>query len=89
MGVGLATAYLKQDNVTVIAAVRDPSNTADLTAVRPADGSKLVVVRIRADSETDAAEAIATLQTAHGINALDIVLANAGIVSCLVCDETG
>ena len=39
----------------------------------------MIIVKISSTSETDAAEAVKELETAHNIKALDIVIANAGI----------
>lgn len=65
----------------VVAAVRDPSSASSKALANlPKDASsKLIVVKIDSASTTDAAEAVATLQTEHGITSLDVVIANAGI----------
>lgn len=42
-------------------------------------GSKLIVVKIDSESETDAKAAVALLKTQHGIVNFDTVIANAGV----------
>lgn len=39
----------------------------------------MIIVKIRSDSDTDAAEAVKELQNVHGIKSLDLVIANAGL----------
>ena len=79
----MAATYLQRPNITLIAAVRDPaSETAKtLKNLSHGAGSKLNVVKIDSASETDAKAAIGQLKTQHGISALDIVIANAGVGS--------
>ncbi|KAH7040890.1 uncharacterized protein B0I36DRAFT_344555 [Microdochium trichocladiopsis] len=81
LGRGLLERYLLKPNHTVIAANRDPSSpsSTSLEQLPKGAGSKLIIVKIDADSETDAAAAVAELKTKHGIEYLDIVIANAGI----------
>lgn len=65
----------------MVVAVRDPAHPT----VRALDdlprgaGSRLAAVRYDAGSELGAAEAVAELQARHGIDRLDVVVANAGI----------
>lgn len=76
IGRGLAEAFLSRPNHTVIAAVRKLATS--LTDFKPAEGSKLLVVRIQ--NETSADPSIAAQQiTEMGITRLDLVIANAGI----------
>ncbi|KAI0012470.1 putative aflatoxin biosynthesis ketoreductase nor-1 [Xylariaceae sp. FL0662B] len=77
IGRALVEAYLSRPNQTVIGAVRNPESTT-LKSIKPAEGSKLVVVKIEATSETDPARAIEQIKAA-GINALDVVIAVAGV----------
>jgi len=79
IGLGLAAHYLKQKNTVVIAGVRNPSGAKELSELKPASGSKLIIVKLDSKSETDAKEAVALLKSKHGINHLDVVIANAGI----------
>ncbi|KAI8255738.1 putative beta-1,3-N-acetylgalactosaminyltransferase 2 [Colletotrichum sp. SAR 10_98] len=58
--------------------VEADENVGSLTQVRR---SRLVVVKIDATVEKDAHDAVAELQKDHGIDHLDIVIANAGVSS--------
>ncbi|GFZ51957.1 hypothetical protein JCM24511_09727 [Saitozyma sp. JCM 24511] len=69
IGLGLAKAYLEQ-GYTVIGAVRDPPKQP------PLEG--LITVKIDAESDTDAFEAVTSLKS-RGITTLDLVIANAGV----------
>ncbi len=65
----------------MIAAVRQPSEP-DATALHElpaAAGSRLIVVQIDSASDTSASAAMAQLVAGHGITALDMVIANAGV----------
>jgi norsolorinic acid ketoreductase len=65
--------------VTVIAAVRNPSSSeTTLSDLPTGQGSRLIIVKIDASSDTDAKAAVESL-TSQGVSALDIVIANAGI----------
>ncbi|KAK0704570.1 hypothetical protein B0H67DRAFT_521694 [Lasiosphaeris hirsuta] len=80
IGRGIAEIYLARPNHTVIAGARDPNHSSaqSLKTLPVGEGSKLIVVKLESASDTDAAEAIKTIQAA-GIDHLDIVIANAGI----------
>jgi len=81
IGGGLVKVYLSRPNSVVVAAVRDtfsPSSEA-LFRLPRGDGSSLFVVKLDNLSETDAKEVVEELKTDHGIDRLDIVIANAGI----------
>lgn len=81
IGKGLVATYLTRPNTTVIGGVRDPSSpTAKaLDSLPKGQSSALILVKIESTSMTDAATAIQTLKSQHGITYLDSVLANAGI----------
>jgi norsolorinic acid ketoreductase len=81
IGKGLTAAFLSRPNHTVIATIRNlSSSTADeLKAFPTADGTKLLLTKIESTSDTDALDAIDAVKAA-GIDHLDIVIANAGIV---------
>ena len=83
IGKGLATTYLSRPSTTVIAAVRDPSHATSqaLKELPKADGSKLIIVKLDSTVESDAVDAVASLKKDHGIESLDVVIANAGIAS--------
>ncbi|KAI1470848.1 putative aflatoxin biosynthesis ketoreductase nor-1 [Daldinia caldariorum] len=77
VGRALVEAYLSCPNKTVIGAVRNPETTT-LKSIKPAEGSRLLVVKIEATSETDPAKAVEEIKAA-GIDSLDVAIAVAGI----------
>ncbi|KAI2463054.1 NAD(P)-binding protein [Annulohypoxylon bovei var. microspora] len=81
LGKGLVERYLAQPHHVVIAANRDPRAPLSqaLSELPKAEGSSLVVVKLDAAVETDAADAVRELDQKHGITHLDVVIANAGI----------
>ncbi|KAM5440980.1 putative secondary metabolism biosynthetic enzyme [Microsporum ferrugineum] len=81
IGRGFVEQYLKRENTTVVAGVRSPSSAeaTSLCQFDVAPGSRAILVKIDARSETDALEAIQVLRKQHGIGRLDIIIANAGI----------
>ncbi|KAK5655767.1 hypothetical protein OQA88_5305 [Cercophora sp. LCS_1] len=81
IGKEIAAIYLQRPSHTVIAAVRDVTSksSAELLVLPKAADSKLVLVKIDSAANTDAEEAASTLKQ-DGINHVDIVIANAGIV---------
>ena len=85
LGRGLLELYLARPNSTVIAAVRDPDSgsSQSLHSLRKPPSSRLIIVKIDSASATDADEAIDILKSQHSINALDVVIANAGIANAL------
>ncbi|CEJ58275.1 hypothetical protein PMG11_06939 [Penicillium brasilianum] len=80
IGRGLVAKYLARNNVTVIAAVRNPSSSeaTSLTHLSTGKSSRLIIVKIDATSDTDAQAAVELLSS-QGVSTLDIVIANAGI----------
>ena len=80
IGKGLTAALLQRPDTTVIAGVRDPVASATILDNLPtAAGSKVIIVKIDSQSETDPKEAVSQLSTQHNITSLDVVIANAGI----------
>lgn len=79
IGKGLVELYLARPDHIVVAAVRDPSTSGSLAEIPVAKGSKLLVVKLDATVEADAAEAVKQISS-QGIEHLDIVIANAGVV---------
>lgn len=81
IGLGLVTRYLDRSNHLVIAAVRDPSGASSkaLESLPRASGASLIIVKIDLTSPTDPSDAISQLTSTHGIDHLDVVIANAGI----------
>ncbi|KND87164.1 Norsolorinic acid ketoreductase [Tolypocladium ophioglossoides CBS 100239] len=61
--------------------VRAPGSTEanSLSQFNCAQDSRVLVVKINAQSETDASDVVQALASQHGIDRLDIVIANAGI----------
>lgn len=80
LGKGLLDIYVAKPDHTVIAAVRDPSHaTAKSLADLPTGpGSRVLVVKADASSESDALAAVKDIEK-QGIDHLDIVIANAGV----------
>ncbi|KAL2814907.1 hypothetical protein BDW59DRAFT_154100 [Aspergillus cavernicola] len=80
IGRALVEAFLARPSTTIIAAVRNPEDAASqsLTSLPKGPNSNLIIVKIDSKSPTDPTTAIQTLED-HGINHLDIVIANAGI----------
>lgn len=80
LGKGILERFLAKPNHIVIAANRDPGHPTSkaLSDLPKGPGSRLVLVKVDALSETDALEAVKEL-TAQGINHLDIVIANAAV----------
>ncbi|KAI2615085.1 hypothetical protein GGR54DRAFT_613997 [Hypoxylon sp. NC1633] len=80
LGRALATRFLSQPNTTVIAGVRNPEHptSQSLSELPHGSGSKLISVKIDSLSDTDAQDAVELIRAKHGINRLDIVVANAG-----------
>ena len=81
LGRGLLQRYLQLPNHTIIAANRNPSHasSADLFNLPTAAGTKLIVVKVNASIWQDAFDAVKTLESKHGIDHIDIVIANAGV----------
>lgn len=79
IGKGFVQTYLSRPNHTVIAAVRDPSTSQSLGQLPVASGSRLVIVKIDATVQSDAAAAVKQLvNSEQAIDHLDVVIANAG-----------
>ncbi|KAF7556455.1 hypothetical protein G7Z17_g1449 [Cylindrodendrum hubeiense] len=81
IGEGLTTALLQKPSTTVVAAVRDPSKESSLALANlpKAEGSRLIIVKLDVAVQSDPAAAVETLRKEHGIESLDVVVANAGI----------
>ncbi|KAF9735223.1 hypothetical protein PMIN06_011544 [Paraphaeosphaeria minitans] len=80
-GLGRAAVekYLPRDNVTVVAAVRDPSHetSKSLATISKGSGSKLIVVQL--DSAEFNPTKLKESLTNNGVQSLDTVLASAAI----------
>ena len=81
LGRGLLEALVQRPNTVVIAGVRNLTHSTceSLKAVPTGAGSKVIAVVIRSTDERSAKEAVAALQSEHGISKIDTVIANAGI----------
>ncbi|OBT48272.1 hypothetical protein VE00_01099 [Pseudogymnoascus sp. WSF 3629] len=81
LGEGIIKRYLAKPDHIIIAANRNPDHPTSkaLSDFPTGPGSRLIVVKIDATSETDAATAIQELK-GQGIDNLDIVIANAGVI---------
>ncbi|KAK0615635.1 hypothetical protein B0T17DRAFT_592387 [Bombardia bombarda] len=81
IGKGLANRYLSRPNTTVIVSVRNPaSDEAQVLAQSPKHASsKLIIVKVESISDTDATEAVTTVTRDHGVDHVDIVIANAAV----------
>jgi len=81
IGRGLVEHYVSRPDTIVIAGVRTPGSEQADTLVRlPAGkGSKLILAKIDATSDSDVLQAMSELDQRHNIQHLDIVIANAGI----------
>ncbi|KAH8679209.1 hypothetical protein BGZ61DRAFT_359211 [Ilyonectria robusta] len=81
LGYGLLKRYLALPNHVVIAGNRNlehPTSKA-LDDLPKGEGSRLIVVKIDASVDQDAFDAVKELQKSHGIDYLDVVIANAGV----------
>ncbi|KAI9146721.1 Norsolorinic acid ketoreductase nor1 [Paramyrothecium foliicola] len=81
IGKGFIQSFLSRPSSTVIAAIWDPAYATSkaLENLLKGEGSKLVIVKLDSSIATDAADAVRILVKEHGILALDVVIANAGI----------
>ncbi|KAI8808541.1 short-chain dehydrogenase [Cladochytrium replicatum] len=80
IGFGLIEALLKRPKTVVIAAIRDASKPSPaLSELQLASGSRLIIVKIESASESDPFTAVEDLNSIHGIDHIDVVIANAGI----------
>ncbi|KAH7148256.1 hypothetical protein EDB81DRAFT_932604 [Dactylonectria macrodidyma] len=81
IGRGLVEAYLSIPGTTVIATVRDPhhSTIEILHGIAKEAGSSLIVVQMDAGSSKSIVDAFKNITESHGIQSLDVVIANAGV----------
>lgn len=81
LGLGYVERYLAKPNHIVIGTVRDPENASSkaLFKLPAGTGSSVIVVKVDSTVEPTAAEAVRELTTKHGIDHIDIVIANAGV----------
>lgn len=81
IGLGLLRRFLALDDHIVIAGNRSPEHPSSqaLHEIARGKGSKLIVTKVNASVDGDAASAVNKLEQEHKIDHLDIVIANAGI----------
>ncbi|KAM5343775.1 hypothetical protein ACJ41O_012312 [Fusarium nematophilum] len=81
IGKGFVKTFLSRPSTTVAVAVRNPEHptSKSLDELPKGDGSRLILVKLDSSITSDAGEAVAMLQKEHGIQSLDVVIANAGI----------
>ncbi|KAK4569367.1 hypothetical protein LTR86_003130 [Recurvomyces mirabilis] len=79
LGLGFSCVLLSRPNTCLIAAVRDPSKAYDLWNLPKAEDSRLIIVKIDGNVDSDPQAAVDTLRQTYDINHLDVVIANAGI----------
>jgi hypothetical protein len=81
LGLALLQKYLVQPNHIVIAGNRNPTHPSSqaLADLPKGEGSKLIVVKLDALIDQDAFVAVESLQKDHGVDHIDIVIANAGV----------
>lgn len=80
IGKGLVEKYLARQDHIVIAAVRDLTTSRALKDNPVAEGSRLLIVKLDATVESDAADVVKELSLSYAINHIDVVIANAGVV---------
>ncbi|KEF55194.1 uncharacterized protein A1O9_08848 [Exophiala aquamarina CBS 119918] len=83
IGYGLAGLILARPNTTLVALVRDPEHetSKSLHALAKAEHARVIVLAYEAMDPDSAATAIATAQHTHGVDHIDILIANAGGMS--------
>ncbi|KAK1147563.1 hypothetical protein N8T08_000905 [Aspergillus melleus] len=81
IGKGLAAAYLKTPNTTVIAACRDtsPEKTEALHSLPRGTNCNLITVSLSLDQPDSIIKTTQQLQAQHRVSQIDVVVANAGI----------
>jgi len=85
IGKGLLLTLLLRPNHTLIAGVRDPSSASSLalTSLPTGTNSTVLIAKIDSTSPTDPAAALENLRKTHDLTHLDVVIANAGIMTDL------
>lgn len=84
IGLGLVETYLSRHSTTAVAGVCDPNHPSsqELHSLYKNPSSRLLVVKIYSKSAIDPANAVSQIKS-QGVNALDLVIANAGICNDL------
>lgn len=81
LGRGLLEALSQRPNTTIIAGVRDLSSptSKSLFDLPAASNSRIIPIEISSTDDLSPSHAIQILQSTHGIESIDVVIANAGI----------
>ncbi|KAE9380844.1 aflatoxin biosynthesis ketoreductase-like protein nor-1 [Stipitochalara longipes BDJ] len=81
IGKGLTEVLIARPNTTIIAAVRDVAKSTEaLSNIIVCEANKLIIVKVDATSDSDAAIAVEELKSKHGITKVDVLLSNAGLM---------
>jgi len=83
IGYGLAGLILARPNTTLVALVRDPEHetSKSLYHLVKAENTRVIVLPYEAMDPGSATKAISTAQQSHGVDHIDILIANAGGMS--------
>lgn len=84
IGKGLLETYASYPNTLAIAAIRDSPDSAaavGLTSLPTAQGSKIIVAQYDAGAKSGALDLVEYLTATYDVKSLDIVIANAGILT--------
>ncbi|RSL59535.1 hypothetical protein CEP54_007214 [Fusarium duplospermum] len=79
IGRALVSELLRRDGITVVATARDISKASSLNDLPKGADSRLALIKLDSQVDTDAADAVSQLRRNYGILSLDVVIANAGI----------
>ncbi|RSL86405.1 hypothetical protein CEP52_015822 [Fusarium oligoseptatum] len=79
IGRALVSELLRRDGITVVATARDVSKASSLNDLPKGAGSRLILVKLDSQVDTDAVDVVSQLRRNYGILSLDVVIANAGI----------
>ncbi|KAH6995470.1 hypothetical protein BKA56DRAFT_650379 [Ilyonectria sp. MPI-CAGE-AT-0026] len=79
IGKGFAEKLLLQPGVHIVATVRDIKAATSFNSPPKGEGSKLIILKLDSQVDADAATAVAQLWEDHGINSINVDIANAGV----------
>ena len=80
IGRGLADIILSRPNNTLVALVRDPEHETSKSLGPKGEGTQVIKIKYEASDPNAGKNAVEVLQKQHGINHLDVVIANAGLI---------
>jgi len=83
IGRGLLAELLLRPNASVVACVRDPSRSTSVSLYElpKAKQSRLIILKLDCASTEDPVNAIDELRKVHGVESIDVVIANAAIAA--------